>query len=181
MPAATLEKGGLGGPHRIARTGTGIQFATMNSFRVDHKARVSKQIGVNYAICGANLGRVAKSEYEATLAGMKAGFASIGMEVAGVESHPVPAEKIKLRIEDATRRSKTTSRPSKRWATPASECCATTSWRGWAGTGRRWMPRARRRAVDRLDLGAAKAQGLTKWGEVPEEKVWQNISTSSRR
>ncbi|MFN7935990.1 MAG: hypothetical protein U0R19_21855 [Bryobacteraceae bacterium] len=105
LPAAKVPGNSLGGPHRISLPPSGLQFATMNSNRVDHKARISKQIGVNYAICGANLGRLARGEYEAALARMKADFASIGMQVAGVESHPVPAEKIKLALKDATKKS----------------------------------------------------------------------------
>ena len=51
---ATPVNNELGLPRRVPNTGKGIKFATMNGARPDHKARVSRQIGVNYAICGAN-------------------------------------------------------------------------------------------------------------------------------
>jgi hypothetical protein len=44
----------LGGPRRMpGPSNVGLKFATMNGSRPDHKSRVSKQIGVNYAIVGA--------------------------------------------------------------------------------------------------------------------------------
>ncbi|MBL8231768.1 MAG: mannonate dehydratase [Bryobacterales bacterium] len=173
---STIGGSALGAPRRLTRTGGGIQFATMNSYRVDHKARISKQIGVNYAICGAGLGRVAKSEYEATLAKMKADFASIGIEVAGVESHPVPAEKIKLgepgrdeEIENYIAAIKALGNVGIKVL-----CYNFMAGLGWYRTQVDRKGRGNSLLTD-FDLAAAKAQGLTKWGEVPEEKIWQNI------
>jgi mannonate dehydratase len=175
-PGTTIGGSALGTPRRVSRTGGGIQFATMNSYQVDHKARVSKQIGVNYAICGANLGRVAKAEYEATLAKMKADFASIGMEVAGVESHPVPAEKIKLGIEGRDEEIENYIAAIKALGNVGIKvlCYNFMAGLGWYRTQVDAKGRGGALVTD-FDLAAAKAQGLTKWGEVPEEKIWSNI------
>jgi len=174
--ASTIGKNALGAPHRVSRTGTGLQFATMNSNRVDHKARVSKQIGVNYAICGANLGRVPKSDYEAALAEMRADFASIGMTVAGVESHPVPAEKIKLGIEGRDEEIENYIAAIKAMSNVGIKvlCYNFMAGLGWYRTQVDAKGRGGALLTD-FDLAASKGQGLTKWGEVPEEKIWQNL------
>ena len=50
------------------------------------------------AIAGVTgaLAKVRREEYADALAKIKAEFAAAGITIAGVESHPVPAEKIKL-------------------------------------------------------------------------------------
>ncbi|MBL8179230.1 MAG: mannonate dehydratase [Bryobacterales bacterium] len=176
LPGAKAPGNQLGGPHRISLPPSGLQFATMNSNRVDHKARISKQIGVNYAICGAGLGRVQRSEYEATLAKMKADFETIGMRVAGVESHPVPAEKIKLGIDGRDEEIENYIAAIKALANVGIPvlCYNFMAGLGWYRTQVDRKGRGNSLLTD-FDLAAAKAQGLTKWGEVPEEKIWANI------
>lgn len=60
--------------------------------------KLSKQIGVTHAIAGTSgaLSRVPRSQYVDTVAKIKASYENNGLTIAGVESHPVPAEKIKL-------------------------------------------------------------------------------------
>ncbi len=177
-PAATTSKSdALGGPRRIPNTGKGIKFAIMNGPSVDHKSRISRQIGVNYAICGAALGRVRKEDYEATLAKMKAEFAGIGMQVAGVESHPVPAEKIKLGLagrDEEIENYIAAIRALGNVGIPVL-CYNFMAGLGWYRTKLDAPGRGGALITD-FDLGAARAQGLTQWGEVPEEKVWENIA-----
>lgn len=174
--STTAGRSTLGGPHRPLRPAGGIRFATTNSYQVDHKARVSKQIGVNYAICGAALGRVPKAEYESTLAKMKADFASIGMQVAGVESHPVPAEKIKLGIagrDEEIENYIAAIRALGNVGIPVL-CYNFMAGLGWYRTQIDAKGRGNALLTD-FDLTAAKAQGLTPWGEVSEETMWRNI------
>jgi len=176
LNAAPARSNELGYPRRAPVTAKGIRFATMNGFKPDHKARISKQIGVNYAICGAGLGRVQRSEYEATLAKMKGDFAEMGMTVAGVESHPVPAEKIKLGIEGRDEEIENYIAAIKALGNVGIPvlCYNFMAGLGWYRTKVDAPGRGGALITD-LDLKAANAQGLTKWGEVPEEKIWDNI------
>ena len=76
----------------------GIQLAELFALDEDHKIRLAAQIGITHAIAGVlpALSRVGRDRYAATLQKIKADFAAAGLILAGVESHPVPAEKIKL-------------------------------------------------------------------------------------
>lgn len=173
----TTPKGdALGLPRRIPNTGKGIKFATMNGARPDHKARISKQIGVNYAICGSPLGRLKKEDYEGALAKMKADFAELGMGVAGVESHPVAAEKIKLGIEGRDEEIENYIGAIKALGNVGIPvlCYNFMAGLGWYRTKVDALGRGNALITD-FDNSAAKALGLTKWDEVPEEKVWDNI------
>jgi mannonate dehydratase len=168
----------LGGPHRATPSGKPmLKFATMNGSRVDHKARVSKQIGVNYAICGAALDRVKKTEYEATLAKMKTDFAEIGMTVAGVESHPVSAEKIKLGVPGRDEELENYIAAIRALANVGIPvlCYNFMAGLGWYRT-RVDAPGRGGALITDFDNEAANAQGLTKWGEIHEEKLWENIA-----
>src|SRR5512134_2291293 len=78
---APVAGGALGTPRRTPAPGrAGIRFALMMSSRVDHKARVGRQIGVNHAICGVlqALAKLPRSEYEGALAKIVAEFREAG-------------------------------------------------------------------------------------------------------
>ncbi|MGH9452881.1 MAG: mannonate dehydratase, partial [Terriglobia bacterium] len=63
-----------------------------------HLIRLARQMGVTHSIAGTEgaLSKVPREKYVDTLAKLKAEYDAAGMTIAGVESHPVPAEKIKL-------------------------------------------------------------------------------------
>ena len=89
----------LAGPDRQPPASRpGIHFAHMVAPGQPARLRLLKQIGVNYAIAGVagELGKVPRDQYLPTLRRIKADFLEQGISIAGVESHPVPAEKIKL-------------------------------------------------------------------------------------
>ena len=177
MNAAPARSNELGGPRRAPTSSKGLKFATMNGFKPDHKSRVSRQIGVNYAIVGAGLGRVKREQYEAALAKTKADFAEIGMHVAGVESHPVPAEKIKLGVDGRDEEIENyiaAIRALGNVGIPVL-CYNFMAGLSWYRTKVDAPGRGGALITD-FDLQSAKAQGPTQWGEVPEEKVWDNIT-----
>ncbi|HEV2416581.1 MAG TPA: mannonate dehydratase, partial [Terriglobia bacterium] len=63
-----------------------------------HRVKLSEQIGVTHAIAGTAgaLSRVPRAQYVDTVAKIKADYEAAGLKIAGIESHPVPADKIKL-------------------------------------------------------------------------------------
>src|SRR5262249_52430552 len=96
-PAAPAERPGPN-RKREAASGKGIKLAEILNPGQEQRWRQAKQVGVNHAIVGVNtvLGGMPRSEYLSALRRLKADYEAAGLVVAGVESHPVPAEKIKL-------------------------------------------------------------------------------------
>jgi D-mannonate dehydratase len=170
----------LGFPRRQPSPGKpGIQFAFMLGAKPDHKARLGRQIGVNYGISGigAALNRVPKSEYEAAAAKVVSDFKEIGITIAGVESHPVNAEKIKLGIEGRDEELENYIAAIKALGNVGIPvlCYNFMAGLGWYRT-RVDAPGRGGALITDFDNAAAKAQGLTKWGEIPEQKIWDNIA-----
>jgi mannonate dehydratase len=138
--------------------------------------KIARQVGVTNIIAGANLGRVRKEEYVAALQKLKEEYAAVGMKVAGVESHPVPAERIKLGVEGRDQEIE-----NYKWAIEAMAkvgipmiCYNFMAGIGWTRT-KTDVPERGGALTSQFDAEAAKAQGLTRWGEVTEEKMWDNM------
>ena len=93
-PAAGLAKA------RTAKTG-GIKLTEVFSPGQTARIKLARQIGLNYAIVGVSgaLARVRREQYVETLTRIKSDFGAAGLKIAGCESHPVPAERIKLGAE----------------------------------------------------------------------------------
>jgi len=137
--------------------------------------KVAKQVGVNWAITGGGLGRVPKEQYVETLQKVKQSFADVGMQVAGVEGHPVPFEKIKLGLDGRDQEIENT-----KWAIEALSkvginliCYNFMAGLGWTRT-RQDVAERGGALTSEFDAAAAEAKGLTSAGEVSEEKIWQN-------
>jgi mannonate dehydratase len=155
----------------------GIKFALMNGFEPGRPTFAGKQIGVNYAICGANLGRVGKADYEKTLAKMKDDFAKVGVTVAGVESHPVAAEKIKLGTEGRDEEIENYIQAIRAMSNVGIDvlCYNFMAGLGWYRT--KTDAKGRGGALITIfDNKEAVKLGPTKWGEISEDKMWDNIT-----
>jgi len=76
----------------------GIKFTEIFSPGQTERFRLARQMGIGNAIAGVSgaLSKVRREQYVAPLTQIKSEFAASGLAIAGVESHPVPAEKIKL-------------------------------------------------------------------------------------
>jgi mannonate dehydratase len=76
----------------------GIQLAELFTPGDDHKIRLAAQIGITHAIVSVAgvLDRTPRQRYGEALRKIKADFQAAGLKIAGVESHPVSAEKAKL-------------------------------------------------------------------------------------
>ena len=150
-------------------------------FRPDEvqKIRVAAQIGIKHAIVDVSpvLRQVSRNEYLPTLRKIKADFASAGMTVAGVESHPVAAEKIKLGLpgcDEEIENYIAAIRALGRSGVPM-VCYNWMAGFGWMRT-RLDVPGRGGALVTEFDRDAAEAQGPTEWGDVSEETVWRNLS-----
>ena len=156
----------------------GIQLAELFELDDGRKIRLASQVGIAHAIVGvqAALSRVPNNRYFETLQKIKADFRGAGMVFAGVESHPVPAEKIKLglpgrdeEIENYTVAIKALGRVGVPMI-----CYNWMAGLGWYRTSID-VPSRGGALVSEFDDQTANRQGLTPWGEVSEEKIWSNL------
>ncbi len=155
----------------------GIKFAELFGSPRSRDVKLAKQIGVNYAIAGVGLSRVRREQYVETLQKIKDDFAEAGLTIAGVESHPVAAERIKLGIEGRDEEIE-----NYKWAIEALSkvgikmiCYNFMAGLGWSRT-RTDLPERGGALTSEFDIEAARRLGPTRWGEVSEEKMWDNIT-----
>ena len=137
--------------------------------------KIAKQVGLKWVISGGGMGRMRKEQYVDAVRQHKEAFAAAGMQIAGVEGHPVPFERIKLGLDGRDEDIETT-----KWALEALArngidliCYNFMAGLGWTRTNQGVQERGGA-LTSEFDLEAARAQGLTRYGEVSEEKMWQN-------
>jgi mannonate dehydratase len=155
----------------------GMKLAEIFGSPRSRDIKLAKQIGINHVIAGPGLGRVRRELYVETLQKLKDDFAEAGMTIAGVESHPVPAERIKLGVEGRDEEIE-----NYKWAIEALSkvgikmiCYNFMAGLGWSRT-RVNVPERGGALTSEFDLEAANKQGPTRWGEVSEEKMWDNLT-----
>lgn len=164
-------------PPRTSR-GTGIQLAHFLHADRPGSWRLWKQLGVDHAITGVAgiLARTERSRYAEALAKVKADFQAAGIEIAGVESHPVPAEKLKLGLPGRDEELENYIAAIKALAEVRIPmvCYNWMAGLGWYRTNTKVAERGGA-LTSEFVLEEAEAQGLTEWGKVSEEKVWDNL------
>ncbi len=159
--------------------GKGMKLALMLDMRNKERWVLARQIGVNHAIVPASrvLTKIKRDQYLDTLVKMKATYEASGLTIAGVESHPVAAEKIKLGLpgrDEEIANYCTVIEALGKVGIPM--CC----YNFMAGIG--WY----RTKVDVSERGGAltsefdnqiaEKRGLTRWGKISEEKIWDNLT-----
>lgn len=156
----------------------GIQLCELFFPEERHKIRLARQIGIRHAIVAVlpALRAVPRERYAETLARIKADFEGAGMKIVGVESHPVPAEKIKLGLagrDEEIENYIAAIEALARVGVPMI-CYNWMAGLGWYRT-RVDLPGRGGALLTEFDNEAARKQGLTEWGEVSEEKIWNNL------
>jgi mannonate dehydratase len=158
-------------------TGNGkIKLAEIFGSPEDHHFELAHQAGVNHVILGANLGRLPRNRYLEHLQQVQEAFAAKGVAIVGVESHPVPSEKIKLGLDgrDEEMENYVAAIEALGKAGIRMICYNFMAGLGWYRT-RVDLPERGGALVSEFDLNAANREGLTRWGEVLEEKIWANL------
>jgi mannonate dehydratase len=156
---------------------SGIKLAEVFGSAQSPDVKLAKQIGINYAITGGGLNRVRREQYVETLQKLKDGFTEAGMTIAGVESDPVSSQKIKLGLEGRDEEIE-----NYKWAIEALSKVGIKliCYNFIAGLGvvrtRLDLPERGGALTTQFDLAEADKQGLSQWGEVSEEKMWDNIT-----
>jgi mannonate dehydratase len=158
--------------------GPGIKFCEIFSPGQTDRLRLAKQLGVNHAIAGVTgvLAKTRREDYVSALTKVKDEFAAHGITISGVESHPVPAEKIKLGLagrDEEIENYKAAIAALKKVGIPMI-CYNFMAGLGWYRTDVK-KPARGGALTSEFDTAAAAKQGLTEWGEISEEKMWANI------
>jgi len=173
--AATAAGTAAGPP---ARGSNKVRLALFLEYEKKERQRLAAQIGVTHAIVGVAhlLARVERGAYADELARIKAEYEGVGLTIAGVESHPVPAEKIKLGLPG---RDEELANYEAAILALAQVGIPMVCYNFMAGLG--WYRTAHDRPqrggalTSEFDARVAEAQGLTEWGRISEETVWENM------
>jgi mannonate dehydratase len=142
------------------------------------KIKLASQVGVKYAIVNTvtTLAKVPRDRYLETLTKIRSDFQAAGLTIAGVESHPVPADKIKLGLpgrDEEIENYRAVIDALGRLRIPVL-CYNFMAGIGWFRT-RADAPARGGALTSEFDNEAAKKLGLTEFGEVSEEKIWANL------
>ncbi|HET9178351.1 MAG TPA: mannonate dehydratase [Terriglobia bacterium] len=143
-----------------------------------HRVKLAKQIGVTHAIAGTagELSRVPRSRYVDTVAKIKADYEAAGLTIAGIESHPVPAEKIKLGLpgRDEEIENYIAAIHAIGKAGIPMVCYDFMAGIDWYRT-RMHLPG--RGGCSTVSFNVSEVpKELTKWGRISEEKMWDNVT-----
>lgn len=156
----------------------GMRLAELFALDEDHKIRLASQIGITHAIVITRpaLERVPRTDYVKALLEIKRKFESYGLVFAGVESHPVPAERIKLGVagrDEELENYIAVIRALSEVGVPLL-CYNWMAGIGWYRT-RVDVPGRGGALLSEFDNKAAEAQGVTEWGQISEAKIWSNL------
>jgi len=155
-----------------------IKLCEVLSLAQPRNLALARQIGITHAIVNVAgvLGRVPRDRYEEALAGVKKRFDEAQLPIAGVESHPVRAERIKLgvdgrdeEIQNYIAAIEALGRVGIRMV-----CYNWMAGVGWART-RTDLPERGGALTSEFDYKTAEQRGETRWGKISEEKVWDNL------
>jgi mannonate dehydratase len=184
---ATLAAGSFARPGSQATTGihrplsnkaAGIKLALIQEPHPNSRFKLARQMGVNHAIVtvAGELSKVRREQYLDTLARIQADFTAAGLTIAGVESYPVAAEKIKLGLpgrDEEIQNFCAALEALGKLGIPM-VCYNFMAGLGWYRTNVA-VPARGGALTSAFDLRDAEKQGPTEWGVVSEEKIWQNL------
>ena len=181
---AQTDEGQLRSNKRTRGGRSGMKLALMLRPEDNERWVLARQIGVNHAIVPLSsvLNKITPDKYLDKLAEIKATYEASGLSIAGVESHPVAAEKIKLglpgRDEEIANYCAVIEALGK---VGIPMCCYNfMAGIGWYRT-RVDIPERGGALASEFDSQIAERQGLTRWGRISEEKIWDNLTYFLKR
>jgi mannonate dehydratase len=157
----------------------GMKFSEIILPGEHDRMRLLKQVGVNYAI-GSVTGHLAKlprTQYLDALARFQQDLREHGLGLAGVESHPVPAEKIKLGLAGRDEELENYVACIKALAELGVKMVCYNFMAGvnWYRT-RTDFPERGGALASEFDSALAEREGLTQFGEVTAEQMWDHLT-----
>jgi mannonate dehydratase len=137
---------------------------------------ICRQMGVTHAITGAPFATISRDQYGAAAKKLRDDFERSGFKIAGIEGHPVPFEKIKLGLDGRDEEIVNTIAAIEALSNAGINmiCYNFMAGLGWYRT-KSDVPERGGALTSEFDLEDSRKQGLTQWGEVSEEKMWDNL------
>jgi len=170
----------------MPRSGTGASLADEDKIKIcliwgirdPHLVKVSEQIGVTHAIAGTDgaLRRIPRTQYIDAVAKLKADYEAVGLKIAGIESHPVPAQKIKLGLPGRDEEIENYIAAIKALGEVGIPmvCYDFCAGIGWYRSNMDTPGRGGCKTMS-FDLQDANKQGPSQWGRISEEQMWSSI------
>jgi mannonate dehydratase len=181
MAAAPSASSGMtrtGADHATQAGEDRIKICLIWGDRNPHLVRLSEQIGVTHAIAGTGyaLRHVPRSQYVDAIGKLRASYEAAGLKIAGIESHPVPAEKIKLGLPGRDEEIENYIAAIKALGEVGIPmvCYDFSAGLDWYRSNLDTPGRGGCQTMS-FDLQDADKLGLTKWGRISEEQMWSNI------
>ena len=178
---AAIVSGAVAGSHAIASEGEKkgrIRLAEVLAPGQTQTLKLARQIGITHSIVNVAgiLGRVSRSQYAEALARVKKTFDEAGLVIAGVESHPVGAEKLKLGVagRDEELQNYIAAIEALGQVGIPMVCYNWMAGIGWFRTRTDVLERGGA-LTSEFDYKIAQERGETRWGKVSEEKIWDNL------
>jgi mannonate dehydratase len=144
----------------------------------DQRLRLAAQIGLKYVIADflSVLDKVPRSRYVEMLEEAKANFQRVGLKIAGVESHPVRADKILLGLPGRDEQLENYTAAIEALGKVGIPMLCWHFMAGFSWYRTRFDAPARGGALTtEFDHPTAEREGLTQYGEVSEDRMWRNI------
>ncbi len=184
--AATVPFGSLknGGTAKAADKRNTVKLALVLPYDQKDRWKLAAQIGVTHAIStvASQLTKVTSDKYLDTLKRMKDDYEAAGIKIAGVESHPVAAEKIKLGLpgrDEEIANYRVALESMGKLGIPM--CCYNfMAGLGWYRT-RTDVPERGGALTSEFDYDTAEKEGPTRWGTITEKQMWDNITYFVKR
>jgi len=154
-----------------------LQLSMHLSLQNSERLKICKQLGVTHAITSAPLSNIGRDQYEAAIKKLKEDFAQAGFSIAGIESHPVPFDCIKLGIKgrDEEIRNTIAAIEALSKAGINMSCYNFMAGLGWYRT-KFDIPERGDAKTSEFCYEDSQKEGLTKWGEISEEQMWDNLT-----
>jgi mannonate dehydratase len=154
-----------------------LQLSMHLSLQNPERLKICKQLGVTHAITGAPFWQIGRDEYEAAAKKLRDDFAEAGFTIAGIEGHPVPFERIKLGLEGRDEEIRNTNAAIEALSKAGIDmiCYNFMAGLGWYRT-KFDLPERGDAMTSEFSMEDANKQGLTRWGEISEDQMWDNLT-----
>ena len=165
-------------PTKSLASGKGnLKLAMHLNLRDTERLKICQQMGVTHAITGGPFRNIGRDQYKAAARKMKDDFTQAGFKIAGIEGHPVSFGKIKLGLEGRDEEIKNTNAAVEALSNAGIDmiCYNFMAGLGWYRTTF-GMPERGGAETSEFSYEDSIQEGFTEWGEVGEDKMWDNIT-----
>lgn len=167
-----------GADHAPDASGKAITLSLIWGIRDPHRVKLSEQMGVTHGIAGTEmiLRNLPHDQYADAIAKLKSDYEAAGLKIAGIESHPVDADKIKLglpgREEQIANYIAALDALGKNGIDLV--CYDFMAGIDWYRSNLHVPGRGGCSTMD-FDISTAEALGPTQWGQISAKKMWSNM------